>query len=73
MIGRPAVARGCQVGAPARLVTIPATPDHAREPAGIPFVLTQAERSKVAQYKAQLERNRRRQNEADNAGRRHQP
>lgn len=72
MIGRPSLAQACQVGAPARLVTIPATPDYAREPAGIPFVLTQAERSKVAQYKAVLERNRRRLNAADSRPRERQ-
>lgn len=37
-------------------VTIPAQPDYAKEPDGIPFVLTQAERSKAALYRAQLER-----------------
>lgn len=48
-------------------VTIPARPDYAKEPDGIPFVLTQAERSKAAQYRAQLERMRREQNRLDKA------
>ena len=43
-------------------VTLPAPPAYAREPDGIPFVLTQAERSKTAQYRAHLERNRRERN-----------
>ena len=55
------------IGAPARLVTIPARAPHASEPEGIPFVLTQAERSKVAQYQAWLERRRRALNRADEA------
>lgn len=73
MIGRPSLAQACQVGAPARLVTIPATAGREREPAGIPFVLTQAERSKAAQYKALLERNRRQRNAADSAQRERRP
>lgn len=48
-------------------VTIPHTADHAREPEGIPFVLTQAERSKAALYQAHLERNRRERNRMDRA------
>ena len=50
-------------------VTIPAQPDYAKEPDGIPFVLTQAERSKTAQYRAHLERNRRERNRVDAARR----
>jgi len=46
-------------------VTIPAQPDYAKEPDGIPFVLTKAERSKAALYRAQLERMRRERNAAD--------
>lgn len=48
-------------------VTIPAQPDYANEPDGIPFVLTQAERSKAALYRAQMERNRRERNRLDKA------
>lgn len=49
-------------------VTIPARHDDA--PDAIPFVLTQAERSKAAQYRAHLERNRRERNrmEEERAG-----
>lgn len=50
-------------------VTIPVQPDYAKEPDGIPFVLTQAEQSKVAQYAAHLERNRRERNRMDDARR----
>lgn len=53
----------------ARLVTIPATPERAHDPADIPFVLTPAERSKAAMYRVHLERNRRRRNAADQARR----
>ena len=48
-------------------VTIPARHDDA--PDAIPFVLTQAERSKAAQYRAHLERNRRERNRMDHARR----
>ena len=47
-------------------VTIPARHDYAKEPDGIPFVLTQAEQSKAAQYAAHLERNRRERNRLEN-------
>ena len=47
-------------------VTIPARPDYAKETDGIPFVLTQAEQSKAAQYAAHLERNRRERNRLEN-------
>ncbi len=48
-------------------VTIPAQPDYAKEPDGIPFVLTQAERSKAALYRAHLIRIRDEKNRQDKA------
>lgn len=44
-------------------VTIPATPDYAREPEGIPY--TPEPREAVKQYQAAIERHRERLNAAD--------
>ena len=52
-----------------KTVTIPARPAYSREPEGIPFVLTPAERSRAALYQAQLERMRRERNRHDEARR----
>lgn len=44
-----------------------------REPAGFDFILTPAERSRVASFKVALEANRRRQNERDRLAQRELP